>query len=577
MTGIVRIGRSVFLATCFSVLGLVAAHAQCTRCCFPPACPSSTPPPAPSTLYSFAGQGDGVFPLAGLIQDANGNLYGTTQQGGTANQGTVFKLDKNGQETVLHNFSGADGSLPMVPLIQDASGNLYGTTLAGGTNDSGTVFKVDASGQHTVLHNFNQGGFDGFFPSSPLVQDAAGNLYGTTASGGASDGGTVFKLDASGNETVLHSFTGVTDAANPVGNLVRDAAGNLYGTSYGPPFGAVYKMDPGGNTALLYSFKGPPNDGALPQAGLIRDSTGNLYGTTLAGGNGPCGPDPAKPIGCGTVFKLDSNGQETVLFNFQEGVRGLTANPSGLLQDTAGVLYGMTGLGGTSGAGTIFAIASTGNETVLHSFTGTNGDGAFPQASLIFDSSGDLLGTTQEGGAFGQGTVFKQILPDFSLAPASASLTAAFGGNVSDVMTIASQKAPFADPIHLSCSVTGPAPPATCALNPTSVTPGSNVTSSTLTITSPTASARLVLSSGYFAGRGYALWLPLALLGMTIAVGPRKVRRPCCLLCGILLPLLVLAACGGGNSNKGPVNYTVTVTAAAPLVQHTTQVTVTVQ
>ena len=401
---------------CALILGVSSVQAQCTRCCFPPACPPPTQPPAPNILYSFGAQPDGELPYAGLVQDANGNLYGTTIQGGASGNGTVFKLDTSGNETVLHSFTGADGAEPIAPLIIDSSGNLYGTTAGGGANNSGTVFKVDAGGQYTVLHSFNSLNSDGFNPYSPLVLDANGNLYGTTNQGGTSDGGTVFKLDPSGNETILHRFTGVDDGVNPYSGLVRDSAGNLYGTAReggGNIFGAVYKLDASGNETVLYGFKGPPNDGSYPQTGLVRDSAGNLYGTTSEGGNGPCGPDPTKPIGCGTVFKLDANGNETVLYGFQDlGPRGSSDRPSGLLMDNSGVLYGTTG----TGNGTIFAIASAGNAIVLYSFTGVNGDGSFPQASLIFDPNGNLLGTTAEGGANGVGTVFKQILPDFSVA-----------------------------------------------------------------------------------------------------------------------------------------------------------------
>jgi uncharacterized repeat protein (TIGR03803 family) len=163
-----------------------------------------------------------------LILDMAGNLYGTTSSGGASSFGTVFKLDTTGKETVLHSF-GADGGDPEAGLVRDAAGNLYGTTRRALSN-LGMVFKLDTTGTETVLYGF-MGGTDGIDPEADLVRDTAGNLYGTTSSGGPSNLGTVFKLDSTGKETVLHSFTGGTDGETPVAGLVQDVAGNLYGTN----------------------------------------------------------------------------------------------------------------------------------------------------------------------------------------------------------------------------------------------------------------------------------------------------------------------------------------------------------
>jgi uncharacterized repeat protein (TIGR03803 family) len=258
-----------------------------------------------TVLHAFAGSVDGGNPIGHLVRDAAGNLYGTTIFGGGFHSGVgvVFKLDPTGKETVLYKFTGGnDGGNPHGGVTGDAVGNLYGTTLSGGASGNGVVFKVDPTSKETVLYSFT-GGTDGRFCEATLTRDTAENLYGTTLYGGASGNGVVFKVDLTGKETVLHSFSGGTDGANPSpGRLIRDAAGNLYGTTeYGGASdnGVVYKLDPTGKETVLYSFTGGA-DGGLPADGLIRDKAGNLYGTTFQGGDLSCNP----PTGCGTVFKI---------------------------------------------------------------------------------------------------------------------------------------------------------------------------------------------------------------------------------------------------------------------------------
>ncbi|PYT52595.1 MAG: hypothetical protein DMG43_11255, partial [Acidobacteria bacterium] len=268
--------------------------------------------PTFTVLYSFMGSPDGNGPyLAALILDKAGNLYGTTNAGGTGTCslgrigpspgcGTVFKLDTAGNETVLHSFTGSDGSGPAASLIMDTAGNLYGTTSSGGSASVGTVFKIDTSGNQTVLHSF--AGSDGSGPDAGLIMDNAGNLYGTTSSGGSASVGTVFKIDTSGNETVLYNFKGGTDGARPEAGLIMDQAGNLYGTTLAggtgtcsylsSGCGTIFKLDTSGNETVLHSFTGSPGDGANPFAALILDGAGNLYGTTLAGGPGTCNFSP---------------------------------------------------------------------------------------------------------------------------------------------------------------------------------------------------------------------------------------------------------------------------------------------
>jgi uncharacterized repeat protein (TIGR03803 family) len=359
-----------------------------------------------TVLYSFKGLADGSFLYAGLVRDAAGNLYGTTIAGGTSGKGTVFKLDPTGTKTVLHSFTGPplDGQYPEADLIRDAAGNLYGTTPYGGTSDAGRVFKVDTTGAESVLHSFT-GTPDGSQPYAGLVQDAAGNFYGTTYGGGDLGKGMVFKLDTTGQVTVLHSFAGVPDGQFPNTKLVRDAAGNLYGTTEigGDPkcnFAngcvMVFKLDATGTETVLHSFTESRADGGYPEGGLVRDASGTLYGTTYFGG----------ASNLGTVFKLDNAGVETVLYSFTGGATDGAYPLAGLLQGATGTLYGTTNLGGASNLGTVFRVTASGTETMLRSLRGGS-DGRNPRAGLVQDPAGNLYGTTSAGGPHNKGTVFK--------------------------------------------------------------------------------------------------------------------------------------------------------------------------
>jgi uncharacterized repeat protein (TIGR03803 family) len=326
-------------------------------------------------LHSFVGGKDGSNPWAGLIVDAAGNLYGTTNTGGgnycfnNYGCGVVFELSqgKHGwKETILYAFKGgSEGQNPGYgALARDKAGNLYGTTIYGGTGycstGCGVVFKLThTSGlwKEQVLHTFTAGSqTDGAAPYGGLVLDAAGNVYGTTSIGGSSSPcgcGTVFKLDPSGTETILYNFAGGADGAEPYATLVQDAAGNLYGTTlFGGnnlSFGTVFKLDASGTKTLLHTFAGYPSDGSGPYAPLVQDAAGNLYGTTYFGGNSSGGgfcETNQQPQGCGIVFKVDTNGKETVLHNFSYPVDGAEVN-AGVILDAKGNLYGGTGVGGT--------------------------------------------------------------------------------------------------------------------------------------------------------------------------------------------------------------------------------------
>jgi uncharacterized repeat protein (TIGR03803 family) len=355
-----------------------------------------------SVLYSFTGGADGAKPQAGLIMDAKGNVYGTTVYGGASGDGVVFKVNKSGHESLLHTFKGGkDGEYPFAGLIFDAEGNLYGTTAQGGTSNAGTVFELSSKGKETILYSFT-GGADGANPRAGLIFDAKGNLYSTTYGGGAYGAGTVFKLSSKGKESVLYSFSGAADGGNPQAGLIFDAKGNLYGTTVvgGTEFdaGTVFKVTSKGTETVLYSFcpTGACVDGANPVASLIFNAKGNeLYGTTPNGGF----------YGFGNVFKVNEKGEEIVLCAFNGGAPG-AAPLAGLIFDAKGNLYGTAAAGMPSYAGNVFKVNEKGDETVLYQFTG-GADGSNPAAGLIFDAKGSLYGTTEAGGASGQGTVFK--------------------------------------------------------------------------------------------------------------------------------------------------------------------------
>ncbi|MFL6351108.1 MAG: choice-of-anchor tandem repeat GloVer-containing protein [Bryobacteraceae bacterium] len=366
-------------------------------------------------LHSFS-VSDGSQPSVGLIRDSAGNLYGTTSSGGPSDYGTIFKLDSSGNNyTVLHNFGSVpnDGSQPYGALILDSAGNLYGTTNSSrGFSGFGTVFKLDTSGNnYTILHEFGSVPNDGLRPYAGLILDSAGNLYGTTSFGGFSGFGTVFKLGTSGNNyTILHNFSdgSVTyDGARSYAGLILDSAGNLYGTTlYGGSSnsGTVFKLDASGNHyTKLHDFNDglTSYDGIQPDAGLILDSAGNLYGTTLQGGSS----------GSGTAFKLGTSGNNyTILHNFGSVANDGVYPNAGLILNSAGNLYGMTNSGGSSGIGTVFKLDTSGtNYTVVHIFGDGSvpSDGAHPRAGLTLDPSGNLYGTTFQGGSSGLGTVFK--------------------------------------------------------------------------------------------------------------------------------------------------------------------------
>jgi uncharacterized repeat protein (TIGR03803 family) len=386
-------------------------------------------------LYSFYNSGGAVLPVAGVISDASGNLYGTAFYGGTYDNGMVFELTPTAtgwNKTVLYSFNpnGIDGFGATGGLVFDASGNLFGTTEFGGTGDCtngfgcGTVFELSPSANghwtETIVHDFQ--GYDGWEVHAGLIVDGAGNFYGTTANGGTYGQGTAFELSRAGGSwtvTTLHQFTGGYDGGVPFSGLRLDAAGNLYGMTYegggksaGCRYGCgtVYELHrfKGGNWSekVLHSFSQNGADGRYPNGGLIFDGSGNLYGVAGAGGGKP---------GYGIVFELtpatDGSWTESVLHNFNDQQPDGIGPSGNLLFDSSGNLYGVTIAGGTHSHGTAFelspAAGGSWTETTLHNFSNNDGDGYNPVSGLMLDSSGNLYGTTGSGGYYGQGSVYE--------------------------------------------------------------------------------------------------------------------------------------------------------------------------
>ena len=304
-------------------------------------------------LYSFTGAADGGDPFPAVIRDAAGNLYGTTDYAGTAYAGVVFKVSKTGQETVLYNFcslaSCTDGQYPYAPLVRDAAGNLYGTTQYGGTSNLGVVFKISKAGKEIVLHTFTGGANDGSEPASAsFYSDTKGNLYSVTSQGGTSGEGVLYKLTPKGKLTVLHNFAaGTTDGCYPYGTPAVDAHGNMYGGTGGcgtSNLGVVWKLSKNGTETILHNFAGA-SDGQSPLAGVILDAAGNIYGTTNTGG----------ASGFGTAFEVNKNGKFILLHTFTGGTDGKYLY-GGLILDPKGRIYGTTINGGTGGYGTVWRI-----------------------------------------------------------------------------------------------------------------------------------------------------------------------------------------------------------------------------
>jgi uncharacterized repeat protein (TIGR03803 family) len=372
-------------------------------------------------LHTFTSGIDGCYPVGGLILDGAGNVYGTTAGGNTCNCGTVFEIPAGGTETPLYDFTcGANGDGPGATLVMDRKGNLYGTTENGGSIGCGVIFRVAPDGAEKTVHDFAGQPNDGCTPEGALIIDAEGNFYSTTNGGGKyRSNGTVFRLAPDGTETVLYNFCAkpnCADGGDPYAGVIMDAAGNLYGTtqrggsrrcSY--ECGTVFSLGSNGVETVLYKFRGSPSDGSIADGTLLADKSGNFYGTLAEGGHSGCESNS----GCGAVFKIAPSGSETILHLFT-AKHGDGGNPiGGLIADGTGNLYGTTEFGGSQtpcngfyGCGTVFKIAPDGTETIVHSL-GDGSKGANPVAGLVMDNAGNLYGTASDGGASGFGTVFE--------------------------------------------------------------------------------------------------------------------------------------------------------------------------
>ena len=348
-------------------------------------------------LYNFGTHaGDPAHPNypGSVVQGRDGSLYSTSNDGGTDNAGTVFKITPAGQVSVLYSFDGVTGALPSSGLTLGTDGNFYGTTFENGPSNYGTVFKISSSGKLTVLHAFDES--DGAFPWGAPVEGTDGAFYGTTEHGGSADCGTVYRVTAGGSFKTLYNFDG-THGCQPLAPLVLGNDGNFYGTTLvltggnNPNLGAIFKVTPAGAITLLHSFDG--THGAGPYAPLIQASDGNFYGTTVNGGNNE-----------GVVFRISPAGVFTDLHDFdlsQDGGEPFSA----LVQGTNGVLYGTTAYGGAFNVGTIYSIPlGSGSLNAVYSFDVTSGTA--PGAGLTQHTNGSFYGDSAWGGSDDLGTLY---------------------------------------------------------------------------------------------------------------------------------------------------------------------------
>jgi uncharacterized repeat protein (TIGR03803 family) len=381
---------------------------------------TSAPAQTFSVMYNFgSNNGDPTVPQnpGTIVQGRDGNIYTTSETGGSNNQGTIFQFTPGGALTVLYNFDGTHGSDPFSGLTLGTDGNFYGATEGGGAASDGLIFKFTPPSTLTVLYQFT-GGADGALPYAAPIQGLDGNLYGTAAEGGRLHKGSVYKLTPAGKFITLHSFNG-KDGSNPVAPLVQGVDGNFYGTTEFGGTGAggsgtIFKITPAGKLTTLYNFD--ITHGQDVQAPLIQGTDGNFYGTTASGG--------AKDSG--VVFSITPAGILTVLHDFNNFNFDGYLPTAGLVQGADGNFYGAATNGGTGTFGTLYSITPTGTFTVLHNFFSS--DGEDPEPTLLQHTNGILYGDTFTGGSGGLctcGTFFSlndSLAPFIALLPAAAKV-----------------------------------------------------------------------------------------------------------------------------------------------------------
>jgi len=390
---------------------------------------SLAPAQTVNTIYSFAGNStSGATPwYVTLVQGTNGNLYGTTYNGGKGLFGTIFNVTTSGSQKIIYSFAGTtgtthDGANPTGGLTLSTDGNFYGTTQQGGTYSMGTAFKVTPTGALTILHNFN-GFIDGAFPWGPPILASDGNFYGTTSGGGINGNGIVYKMTTSGTVTKLYKFD-VTHGASPIAPPTQGTDGFLYipvaegGSSF---CGTIIKLSTAGVLSNTYSFP-CGSGGSFPIGPLVQASNGNFYSTTQDGGSN----------GEGTIYQVTPSLVVTVLHSFGATFGDGTFPGAGLLLATDGNYYGSTSDGGASGDGTLFNTSTSGTYADLYSFNNTvNLTQMSPLAPPIQATNGILYGLTEFGGTSNDGTVYSL---DMGLAPFVNM--ALFTGKVGNTVTI---------------------------------------------------------------------------------------------------------------------------------------------
>ena len=433
--------RKLFAAFLLCIAPLAASPAQTFR-----------------ALHGFIGS-DGANPYVGMVQGTDGNLYGTTIDGGANGGGNVFKMTTSGKVTSLYDFCSlpncADGEYPVTILVEGADGNFYGTTQSGGTagGSYGTVFQLTPTGTLTTLHSFS--GSDGAAPYGSLLLAANGDFYGTTNVGAAYGAGSVFTITSAGVLTTLYNFcsqSGCSDGQYPVGPLTQAANGDIYGATYaGGDYaacnvdgcGTVYKINLSGKLTTLHTFAA--TDGDYPHTGVIEGPNGLFYGTASSGGTN----------NDGTIFTIDSSGTFNTLYNFS-GADGI--NPSAMLLASDGNFYGTTLYGGTTyPRGSVFEITPDGTLTNLHTFDCRHGRIPY---GLVQDTNGTFYGTAYFGGADNDGILFSVSngLPPFvETQPASGNIGVAvtiLGASLKNASAVSFNGTPAAFTVISSTEIT---------------------------------------------------------------------------------------------------------------------------